>query len=86
MKYRSTRHKSKEVSASEAIQMGLAPDGGLFVPVDFPKFDINEFSKDKTLSEVASRALAPFFEGDPLQTELGNICKEALYFETPLNP
>jgi len=32
MKYESTRGKTARVTAAEAIKMGIAPDGGLFVP------------------------------------------------------
>ena len=32
MLYKSTRGQYREVSAAEAIKMGIAPDGGLFVP------------------------------------------------------
>ena len=34
MLYESTRGQSGRVSAAEAIKLGLAPDGGLFVPVE----------------------------------------------------
>ena len=38
--YRSTRSDSSEsVTASYAILKGLADDGGLFVPVEFPVLD-----------------------------------------------
>ncbi len=32
MYYRSTRGGLNSVSSAEAIKMGIAPDGGLFVP------------------------------------------------------
>ena len=44
--YKSTRSDSLPVPASKAILMGLAKDGGLFVPTDFP-------SVDKSLSDLA---------------------------------
>ena len=44
--YKSTRSDSLPVPASKAILMGLAKDGGLFVPTDFP-------SLDKSLSDLA---------------------------------
>ena len=43
MQYTSTRDDSLRVSASEAILRGLAPDGGLFVPVEFPQVNPAEF-------------------------------------------
>jgi threonine synthase len=36
MKYYSTRNREHVVSAAQAIAAGLAPDGGLFVPVTIP--------------------------------------------------
>ncbi|MDO5132264.1 MAG: threonine synthase [Eubacteriales bacterium] len=44
--YKSTRSDNAPVSASKAILMGLAPDGGLFVPAWFPSFD-------RSLAELA---------------------------------
>ena len=48
MQYRSTRGTTDQsLSSSQAVIQGLANDGGLFVPVDFPKPNINltEFVK-----------------------------------------
>ena len=36
MNYTSTRNSSLRVTAQEAIVQGIAPDGGLFVPVEMP--------------------------------------------------
>lgn len=36
LKYQSTRGLTGEVSFTEAVALGLAPDGGLFLPVDLP--------------------------------------------------
>ena len=38
--YKSTRSADKTVTASYAILKGLAEDGGLFVPTEFPKLDV----------------------------------------------
>ena len=45
--YKSTRSDSVPVPASKAILMGLAQDGGLFVPTEFPALD-------RSLSDLAS--------------------------------
>ena len=45
--YKSTRSDRAPVTASRAILMGLAEDGGLFVPTEFPVLD-------KSLSELAT--------------------------------
>ena len=36
MKFVSTRGQADSVSFSEAVSQGLAPDGGLYLPKDFP--------------------------------------------------
>ena len=36
MKYFSTRNEKEKYSAAQAMAMGLAPDGGLFVPETIP--------------------------------------------------
>lgn len=36
MKYQSSRGQYQSISAAEAIKMGIAPDGGLFVPDEIP--------------------------------------------------
>ncbi len=36
--YVSTRGKSEKITASAAILAGIAPDGGLYVPEEFPKY------------------------------------------------
>lgn len=45
MNYFSTRDSGKTVPASFAIESGLAPDGGLFVPEVLPKVSIQELSE-----------------------------------------
>ena len=52
--YKSTRDAEHTVTASEAILKGLAPDGGLFVPVSVPKLDVTmEELKDMSYQETA---------------------------------
>ncbi len=43
MEYVSTRNKELRVSAAEAIAQGIAPDGGLFCPTEFPRLTHAEF-------------------------------------------
>ena len=66
MLYRSTRGKSPEVTFSEVLLGGLAPDGGLYMPANFPKLtseEINSFV-DLQFHELATEILFPFVEGD----------------------
>src|ERR1044072_9094021 len=84
MKYVSTRASSPPLGLSEAIQTGLAPDGGLYVPERFPKFVKGDFDRLESLSDIAERFLAPFFEDDQLSVNLPVICREAFNFPVPL--
>ncbi len=45
MKYVSTREGKTGVTASQAIDRGLAPDGGLFVPDALPRIDLSFIEK-----------------------------------------
>lgn len=45
MKYFSTRNSAEKVSAAQAMAMGLAPDGGLFVPEVLPKVSMDEIKQ-----------------------------------------
>jgi threonine synthase len=66
MLYKSTRGQSPEVSFSEVLLGGLAPDGGLYMPTSIPKFSIQEINdfKDLQFHELATEILFPFVEGD----------------------
>ena len=52
MNYNSTRSKDYECTSSQAIKTGLAPDGGLFVPDEFPSVSIHEIDKMKDCTYV----------------------------------
>ncbi|MET0534120.1 MAG: threonine synthase [Steroidobacter sp.] len=84
MRFISTRDSSHQASLSEAIARGIAPDGGLYVPADFPHFATRQFDGLTDLPAIAECLLTPFAEGDPLAAELGAICREAFNFPAPL--
>ena len=85
MRFRSTRSISPTLTLSEAIQMSLAPDGGLYVPESFPAFKIEDFDDFESWSEIGAKLLKPFFSGDVLQPRLDEICQEAFNFPISLN-
>lgn len=84
MRFTSTRDKNLNYFISEALLQGLAPDGGLFVPEEFPQFKVDEFMDIGNLVDVAHKFLYPFFEDDILQTHLKSICTNAFNFDLPL--
>ena len=87
MRYVSTRSPAAPVPIpiQAALEAGLAPDGGLYVPESFPRFAPEDFAHDRTMAEVGARLLAPFFDGDPgLSGALPEICARAFDFPIPL--
>ncbi len=86
MYYYSTRDSERAVklSASEAILKGLAADGGLFVPSSLPALS-DKVSLSLDYPDFACEVLKPFFEGDELYDELGDICRGAFSFPVVLN-
>lgn len=83
MKYCSTRDSLKTVSLSQALRIGLASDGGLFVPQQFPQFSWDDFSNLSTIADTAYQLLQPFAKDDVLTDHLKNICQQAFTFSIP---
>ena len=87
MKYYSTRDKSLLYSLKDAAIMGLAPDGGLFMPQYIPKADIDVvFRKaEKSFPEMASYLAWLFMEGDVDRDVLDEVCRQAFGFDVRLS-
>ena len=84
MRFVSTRSPSHAASLSQAIEQGLAPDGGLYVPEALPKTARETLKSPKSLPLLAVQLLRPFFEGDALASWLEPISAQALNFPIPL--
>ena len=78
MKFISTRGKSKVDYAATAIAKGLADDGGLFVPENFPKITFDDLTKmiDMDYAERACFVLHNYLEEYDYQ-ELLYACKNS---------
>ncbi len=65
MKYQSTRSTAYTVDSAEAVLEGLAPDGGLFVPVRLPDFDAAACLQQDTMgmAKMILSALLPDIDG-----------------------
>ncbi|MBM4210135.1 MAG: threonine synthase [Gammaproteobacteria bacterium] len=83
MEFRSTRGAPERVGFSTALLRGLAHDGGLYVPIEWPAFTIKDFDGATSLPEVGERLLAPFAAGDRLESQLAAILREAFDFPAP---
>ena len=86
MKFVSTRSHSPAVSFGTALTQGLAPDGGLYTPEQWPTLPLSAFDGASTLPEVASVMLRPFVDGEAIAGELAAITREAFDFPAPLVP
>jgi threonine synthase len=84
MKFRSTRDPESTVDFCTALERGIAPDGGLYVPVSLPRHSIDDFDGCDTLAMVAECLLRPFVGGTALAPELADICSESFSFPIPL--
>ena len=79
MKYISTRGKSPALDFDEILLAGLAPDGGLYVPEEIPKFSEAEIQDMSSLSysELAFVLIRPFVGGVIDDAELRTMIIEA---------
>lgn len=75
-----------QCSVVEALQRGLASDGGLYVPRHWLLLREADFVARDSLAEIAAVVLAPFLADSPLASQVDAICTEALDFDTPLVP
>ena len=66
--------------------MGLAPDGGLFVPERLPKIEALETLAEAGFPSVAMRVLASFVDGDEMSGSLPEMVEEAFNFPLSLEP
>ena len=83
MKFYSTRNKDLRCSLKEAAIMGLAPDGGLFMPETIPSVDLDKAMSYGTFPEMAAY-LASFFFDEYSCEELLEMTSRAFSFDVPL--
>ena len=79
MQYVSTRGSADALDFEGATLAGLASDGGLFLPAEWPRFTSDEIAAMAGLPypELARRIIAPFV-GDCLsEEELRSLCQQA---------
>ncbi len=79
MLYTSTRDKSIRVSAAQAIAQGISEEGGLFVPVELPKFSLDKISSMVFMSYIdRAKTVLREFLTDFTDDEL-SYCVEGAY-------
>ncbi len=79
MRYVSTRGEAPSVGFVDAVLSGLAPDGGLYVPEEWPSFTLDEIAAfaGRPYAEVAAEVLAKFVGQEIDRETLGEMCVEA---------
>lgn len=88
MNYYSTNKSAPEVSLSEAVIKGLAPDKGLYMPERIDRMPAAFFEKlpEITFQEITFEVAKAFFGEDIPAEKLREIVYDALNFETPVVP
>ncbi len=79
MKYQSTRGEAPVLEFSDVLLAGLAVDGGLYVPTEFPTLqpsDLSSFS-EMSYAEVATKVLTPFVSPSISSNELGSMIEQS---------
>lgn len=82
----STNLQSPRVDLGEALLRGQAPDKGLYMPEELPRFS-KEFlrrARDLSYPELAVEILAPYAESVFSREALSEICQDAYDFPVPL--
>ena len=76
MRYISTRGKAPELGFEDVLLSGLANDGGLYIPKEWPKLDFNSLPTT-SYSEQAAYVIYPFVSEFLNYEELQNITDKA---------
>jgi len=82
---RSTRGGTP-VSFLEAVERGLAPDGGLYLPTAWPRLPAPPADLGGSAADTAGWAAPLLLEGVLPRPQLREIAREALGFRIPLTP
>lgn len=72
----------QEIAIEQAILQGLAGDGGLYVPKQFPDYDHSSLEQFDTLSEFAYHLLSPYFVETSISLTLSD-CQHIFNFPMP---
>ena len=79
MHYYSTRGQDGPLGFEDALLSGLARDGGLYLPAEWPQFTEVDISAMQGLSyaELAGRIMVPFCDGEVDEAELTAMAQDA---------
>jgi threonine synthase len=79
MRYISTRGEAPELGFCDTLLAGLARDGGLYLPQEWPRATLNEIRdlRGKSYAEQAVAILTPFLGGEIEQADFERMVREA---------
>lgn len=79
MHYISTRGDAPALGFSDALLTGLAHDGGLYLPAEWPTFSKRDIRalRGKPYQEIAFRVLLPFVENDIPEADFRSMIDES---------
>jgi threonine synthase len=78
MRYVSTRGRAPDLGFTDVLLAGLAADGGLYVPVEWPQLPPpDELDAAADYAEAARRVIAPFVGDEVAPPDLARLCSEA---------
>lgn len=86
MMYYSTNGRAPQATLREAVERGLAPDRGLYMPDHIQQLPASFFGRidQMTFQEMSFEVARAFFDGDVDDASLKRIVTDTLAFETPL--
>jgi threonine synthase len=78
MRYVSTRGRAPDLGFTDVLLAGLATDGGLYVPAEWPQLPpSDELDAAAGYADVVRRVIAPFVGDEIAPAELARLCDEA---------
>ena len=79
MRYVSTRGLAPDLAFDDALLTGLARDGGLYVPADWPRLSAKEWREMQGLAydELATRVCAPYLGGAISEDDFADMASDA---------
>lgn len=72
IRYISTRGDNTPKSFTDVLLAGMAPDGGLYVPIEWPQIDADAMA-GLSYADIAYRVIQPFVQGDVPDGELQDL-------------
>ncbi|WP_421853010.1 threonine synthase [Oricola sp.] len=79
MKYTSTRGEAPALGFCDTMLAGLASDGGLYLPQEWPQLEAGDIKalRGKSYSDIAIEVMWPFVEGEIRRDTFETIVREA---------